>query len=341
MPAPELVLEALDKTFVTPGRVAALSACTLRVRGGECVAILGASGCGKTTLLRTVAGLEKPDRGRVLFDARDVTAVAPERRSVGFVFAHDALFARSTAYANIAFGLHGKPAAEIDARVRAVARRVRADALLERRASTLSSGERQRVALARALAPEPGVLLFDEPLSRLDTALRLQLRRELSALARTRTATMLYVTHDQDDAMALGDRVAVMRDGAIAQIGPARELFERPRDAFVASAIGSPAIAFVDASHIFANAAAGERCGLRPSAVRVSAAGTLAGVVRTVEDFVDIAYAYVESAYGDLVVRVEGDARPRPGERVTLDVDRSQALRFAADGTRIEAPAHV
>jgi ABC-type sugar transport system ATPase subunit len=338
--APELVLEALEKRFA--GRVRALRACSLRAAAGECVAILGPSGCGKTTLLRTIAGLEAPDGGRVRFDARDVTHETVQRRGVGFVFQNDALFAQMSAYENIAFGLRARrtPARAIDARVRGVAARARATHLLERRAATLSGGERQRVALARALAIEPAVLLFDEPLSRLDTPLRAELRRELAEIARTRVATMLYVTHDQTEALAVGDRIAVMRDGAIVRIGSARELFERPHDLFVASALGTPALAVVAAEAVFADARPGERCGLRPGGVRLADDGDVRGIVRSVEDFLDVAYATVDGPFGTIVARIE-ETRPALGERVALRIDRAQALRFDAGGLRIESRVHA
>jgi ABC-type sugar transport system ATPase subunit len=345
LPGPALALEAIDKRF---GGLTALRNCSLSVEGGECVAILGASGCGKTTLLRTIAGLEKPDSGHVRFDGRDITNVTPQRRRVGFVFQHDALFARETAYENIAFGLRARRVADaaIDARVRATASRTRATDVLDRRAATLSGGERQRVALARALAPDPHVVLLDEPLSRLDAALRAQLRRELCEIVRARIATMLYVTHDQDEALMLGDRIAIMRAGAIAQIGTARELFERPVDTFVARALGEPEIAFVPASVVFSEARAGEMCGLRPSAVRIAGDGEFGGIVRAVEDFVDVAYVFVDADLGGgetggLVARIAGQPRPAIGERVRVAIDRERALRFGADGRRIETLVHA
>ena len=342
MPAPELVLEALEKTYDRRVPVRALRTCSLTARAGECVAILGASGCGKTTLLRTVAGLESPSAGRVFFDGRDVTREPVERRNVGFVFQHDALFAQMSAFENVAFGLRARhvAASEIDARVRRVAERVRATAVLDRRASSLSGGERQRVALARALAIEPGVLLLDEPLSRLDTALRAELRRELAGIARSQIATMLYVTHDQTEALALGDRIAVMRDGSIAQVGTATDIFERPVDAFVAAALGTPAIAFVPARVVFDAASADERCGIRASCVALAGEGDVRGIVSGVEDFLDVAYAYVDGSFGTLVVRID-DTRPAIGERVALRIDSARALYFAADGTRIETPLHA
>ncbi len=294
MPAPELNLEALEKTFAGRERVRALRACSLVVRAGECVAILGASGCGKTTLLRVVAGLEVPDAGSVRFDARDVSREPAERRNVGFVFQNDALF----------------------------------------------GGERQRVALARALAVDPEVLLFDEPLSRLDAPLRAELRRELAEIVRTRFATTLYVTHDQSEALALGDRIAVMREGTIVQIASASELFERPRDTFVAASLGTPAIAFVPAALVFADADPGERCGVRASAVRIADDGELRGIVRSVEELLDVAYAFVEGPFGALVVRID-DARPVPGERIALRIDRARVLRFDREGTRIEPRVHA
>jgi ABC-type sugar transport system ATPase subunit len=294
LPAPELNLEALEKTFAGRERVRALRACSLVVRAGECVAILGASGCGKTTLLRVVAGLEVPDAGSVRFDARDVSREPAERRNVGFVFQNDALF----------------------------------------------GGERQRVALARALAVDPEVLLFDEPLSRLDAPLRAELRRELAEIVRTRFATTLYVTHDQSEALALGDRIAVMREGTIVQIASASELFERPRDTFVAASLGTPAIAFVPAALVFADADPGERCGVRASAVRIADDGELRGIVRSVEELLDVAYAFVEGPFGALVVRID-DARPVPGERIALRIDRARVLRFDREGTRIEPRVHA
>jgi ABC-type sugar transport system ATPase subunit len=342
LPAPELNLEALEKTFAGRKRVRALRACSLDVRAGECVAILGASGCGKTTLLRVVAGLEVPDAGTVRFDARDVSREPAERRNVGFVFQNDALFAQMSAYENIAFGLRARRenSRAIDARVRGVAARARATHVLARRAATLSGGERQRVALARALAVDPEVLLFDEPLSRLDAPLRAELRRELAEIVRTRFATTLYVTHDQSEALALGDRIAVMREGTIVQIASASELFERPRDTFVAASLGTPAIAFVPAALVFADADPGERCGVRASAVRIADDGELRGIVRSVEELLDVAYAFVEGPFGALVVRID-DARPVPGERIALRIDRARVLRFDREGTRIEPRVHA
>lgn len=344
MPAPELVLEALEKTFVGRERVRALRACSLRADPGECVAILGPSGCGKTTLLRTVAGLEAPDAGRIRIGARDVTREPAQRRDVGFVFQNDALFANMSAFENIAFGLRARGAATraIDPRVRDVAARVRASHVLDRRASSLSGGERQRVALARALAIDPAVLLCDEPLSRLDAPLRAELRRELATIARARVATMLYVTHDQSEALAVGDRIAVMREGTIVQIGAASELYERPRDTFVASALGTPAIALLAAEVVFADALPGERCGIRAPDVRLcgDADGDVRGVVRAIEESLDVAYATVEGAFGTLVVRV-GGVRPALGAHVTVAIDRARALRFDRDGLRIESRVHA
>jgi ABC-type sugar transport system ATPase subunit len=327
LPAPELVLEALEKTFVGRERVRALRACSLRADPGECVAILGPSGCGKTTLLRTVAGLEAPDAGRIRIGARDVTREPAQRRDVGFVFQNDALFANMSAFENIAFGLRARGAATraIDPRVRDVAARVRASHVLDRRASSLSGGERQRVALARALAIDPAVLLCDEPLSRLDAPLRAELRRELATIARARVATMLYVTHDQSEALAVGDRIAVMREGTIVQIGAASELYERPRDTFVASALGTPAIALLAAEVVFADALPG---------------GDVRGFVRAIEESLDVAYATVEGAFGTLVVRV-GGVRPALGAHVTVAIDRARALRFDRDGLRIESRVHA
>jgi putative spermidine/putrescine transport system ATP-binding protein len=235
-----LRLERCGKTFADGTR--ALEPADLDIARGETLVLLGPSGCGKTTMLRIIAGLETPDAGgRVLFDGVDVTSVPIERREVGMVFQSYALFPNMTVAENIGYGLkiRGVGRAERDARVAELVRLTNIGGLEQRRIDQLSGGQRQRVALARAVAVRPKLLLLDEPLTALDAALRDRLRVELDKLLRALGITAIYVTHDQSEAMALGDRVVVMRKGAIAQIGSPREIYFTPRDRFVAEFIGA------------------------------------------------------------------------------------------------------
>jgi ABC-type sugar transport system ATPase subunit len=219
----------------------------LEVAAGECLVLLGPSGCGKTTLLRLVAGLETPDSGRILVDGRPVESLPPSERDVAMVFQNYALYPHMTAFRNVAFPLTARGARpdEIDRRVREAARRLEIEPLLDRRPAELSGGQQQRVALARALVRNPAVFLMDEPLSNLDAQLRVQTRTELKRLQQELGTTTLYVTHDQGEAMTLGGRVALLRGGAIEQVGPPLDLYRRPDTRFVAGFLGSPAINFV------------------------------------------------------------------------------------------------
>lgn len=228
------------KTFADGTR--ALTPVSFEIRRGETVVFLGPSGCGKTTTLRIIAGLEEPDAGgRVLFDDEDVTSLPIERRNVGMVFQSYALFPNMSVVENVAYGLkvRGVAAEERLASARQVLAMMRIDALAERRIDQLSGGQRQRVALARALAVQPRVLLLDEPLTALDAALREELRTEIDALLRRLGITAVYVTHDQAEAMVLGDRIFVMEHGRIAQIGAPRDIYFKPANRFVAEFIGT------------------------------------------------------------------------------------------------------
>jgi putative spermidine/putrescine transport system ATP-binding protein len=228
------------KTFADGTR--ALESVTLDVARGETVVLLGPSGCGKTTLLRIIAGLEMPDvGGRVLFNETDVTPIPIERRNVGMVFQSYALFPNMNVAENIGYGLkiRGVGDAERKARIAELVALTGIEGLEHRRIDQLSGGQRQRVALARAVAARPSVLLLDEPLTALDAALRERLRGELNRLLRTLGITAIYVTHDQSEAMALGDRIVVMRKGAIAQIGAPRDIYFAPANRFVAEFVGA------------------------------------------------------------------------------------------------------
>ncbi|WP_158896873.1 MULTISPECIES: ABC transporter ATP-binding protein [unclassified Pseudomonas] len=227
------------KTFAGGRQV--LQPLDLDIHPGETLVFLGPSGCGKTTTLRLIAGLEQPDAGgQVLFDDRDVTGLPIERRDVGMVFQSYGLFPNLDVAGNIAYGLkiRGLPRAERDARVAELLAMMQLEALAERRIQQLSGGQRQRMALARALAPRPRVLLFDEPLAALDAQLREQLRADIGALLRELGTTAVYVTHDQQEALALGDRIVVMGEGRIAQIGTPTQIYQRPASRFVAGFVG-------------------------------------------------------------------------------------------------------
>lgn len=227
----------LTKRF---GTVAAVDGVSLDIMRGECLCLLGPSGCGKSTLLRLLAGLERPDAGRIELDGRDITALPAYRRPINTMFQSYALFPHLTIAGNVAYGLkrEGLPRAEIAARVDAMLRLVRLDGLGSRSPAQVSGGQRQRVALARALAKRPRLLLLDEPLAALDRKLREATQIELKALGTRLGTTMVVVTHDQEEAMIMADRIGVMEAGRLVQVGSPREIYERPRTRFVAGFIG-------------------------------------------------------------------------------------------------------
>jgi putative spermidine/putrescine transport system ATP-binding protein len=232
-----LTIENLEKRF---GDVAVTRGVSLDVAKSEIVALLGPSGSGKTTVLRLVAGFERPDAGRIAVDGEEVTGLPPERRRFGMVFQHYALFPHMTAGENVAFGLEaqGRPRADVARRVEEALAAVDLAGFQTRRVTGLSGGQQQRVALARALAPEPRVLLLDEPLSNLDPTLRERTRRELKRIIKRIGITTLFVTHEQEEAFDLGDRVAVLHAGRLEQTGTPEDLYEQPASRFVASFIG-------------------------------------------------------------------------------------------------------
>jgi multiple sugar transport system ATP-binding protein len=235
-------LEYVDKTYPN-GHVAARDV-NLAIRDGELLVLVGPSGSGKSTVLRLIAGLERPTSGRILIGDEDVTAVPPERRDLAMVFQSYALYPHKTVRENLAFGLQVRRVAapEIRERVQRVATTLGIESFLDRKPAQLSGGQRQRVALGRAIVREPRAFLLDEPLSNLDPLLRADTRTELVLLHRRLGATMVHVTHDQEEAMTLGTRVAVMRDGRLEQVGTPLEIFQRPANVFVATFFGSPAM---------------------------------------------------------------------------------------------------
>ena len=239
-----LQVDGLRKSF---GETAILHGVNLTLADGEMLVIVGASGCGKSTLLRLVAGLETPTSGRVLIDGRDVTKLDPAARDIAMVFQNYALYPHMTVADNMAYGLkiRGLAKADIAERVKTTAALLGIEPLLARRPRQLSGGQRQRVAMGRAIVREPKLFLFDEPLSNLDAALRVQMRAEIRRLQRRLGVTSLYVTHDQVEAMTLGDRLLVMHGGVPVQFAPPMDIFERPATRYVASFIGAPAMNFL------------------------------------------------------------------------------------------------
>ena len=241
-------LEQVRKAFQAGGKTrVAVDDVSLDIPDGEFCVLVGPSGCGKSTTLRIVAGLETLTSGRVLIGDQDVTNLAPRDRDIAMVFQSYALYPHMTAYENMGFALklRGTPRPDIDTRVRQAAELLSITELLDRKPRQLSGGERQRIALGRAIVRQPKAFLFDEPLSNLDAKLRLQMRREIAALHQRLHATMIYVTHDQVEAMTLGDRIVVLDKGQVQQIATPMTLYDQPRNTFVASFIGSPAMNLV------------------------------------------------------------------------------------------------
>ncbi|HXG75331.1 MAG TPA: ABC transporter ATP-binding protein [Gaiellaceae bacterium] len=302
------------------GDLVALDRASLEVGAGEVVTLLGPSGSGKTTLLRVIAGLQAPDAGRVLLDGRDLAGVPPHRRGIGLVFQDHALFAHRDVFGNVAFGLRmrGEPRARIAARVAELLALVGLSGYERRSVATLSGGEQQRVALARALAPEPRVLLLDEPLGSLDRRLRDRLLEDLDRLFAELRVTALYVTHDQAEAFALGDRVAVMRAGRVVQTGTPDELWARPADADVARFLG------------LANVRDGTV--VRPEAVAVRAVEdgrSGDGVVESATRRGPTVRLVVRLDDGSLLeAAVAAVEHPQPGQRVSVEIDPEGTVRL-------------
>ncbi|MCM8540626.1 MAG: ABC transporter ATP-binding protein [Lentisphaeraceae bacterium] len=243
---PEVKLQNLCKTF--SGDVKAVDNLNLTVNNGELLVLVGPSGCGKSTSLRMIAGLEEQSSGTVSVDTTDISQVPPGKRNIGMVFQNYALYPNKTIFKNLSFGMKIRkvPKAEINSEIQKIAKRLEIDSFLNRYPSQLSGGQKQRVALARALLRGGDIVLFDEPLSNLDASLRQQLRVEIAELHRERKFTGIFVTHDQIEAMTIGDRIAVMNYGKICQIGTPEEIYNKPADSFVASFIGTPAMNIID-----------------------------------------------------------------------------------------------
>lgn len=342
----------LDKVGKFFGASEVLKNVNLAVEPGELVVFVGPSGSGKSTLLRIIAGLEDATTGDVSIDGADVTFAEPSERGIAMVFQSYALYPHMNVFSNMAFNLElsgfGKP--EIGERVKEAARILQLEELLDRAPAQLSGGQRQRVAIGRAIVRHPKVFLFDEPLSNLDAALRVQMRLEIDRLHRELGTTMIYVTHDQVEAMTLADRIVALNDGRVQQVGRPLDLYHRPANRFVAEFIGSPRINVLDVAVFGASAPAhgAETLGVRPEHLKlVEGAGgggiRLAARTRVIERLGNINYGYFETERGDqLVAQLIGDHTGiESGRAVTLAFEPTNTHLFAADGRTIASPAAV
>jgi multiple sugar transport system ATP-binding protein len=335
----EAHLERVSKRF---GPTTAIEDVSLDVHDGELVVLLGPTGAGKTTALRLLAGLEAPDAGRILIGGRDVTGEPPAARDVAFVFQQYSLYPNLSVYDNLAFPLRSParrlPEIEVDRKVKAIARLLHLEGKLDARPTQLSGGQMQRVAIGRALVRRPTMYLMDEPLSSLDAKLRAELRLELKRIQQDLGATILYVTHDQTEAMTLADRIGVLKQGSLVQVGSPREVYENPCDTYVATRLGSPRINLLPRS-VFPNLPAPANAatiGARTEHLRISKAvnGTATdGRVTWVEHLGDQNHLHVSVAGHDVVTLTHTEAALAVGDAVTIEL--SQPMFFVADGARV------
>jgi multiple sugar transport system ATP-binding protein len=334
----EVALLDVSKSY---GAVEAVHGLSLSIANGEFVVLLGPTGAGKTTTLRLIAGLEQPDRGNVVIQGRVVTREVPAERDVAFVFQQYSLYPHLTVYDNLAFPLRS-PARRMDEtairrRIQQISELLHIEHKLDNRATALSGGEMQRVAIGRALVREPAVYLMDEPLSSLDAKLRAELRLELKRIQRELGTTILYVTHDQIEAMTMADRIGVMSEGVLIQLGTPREIYERPYNAYVASRLGTPAINLIPAELLGGNAMPPETrtVGLRTEHIRISSADRPGprAQVHWVEHLGDQNHVHLKLASHSLVTLADPVQRLKAGDQVSLEFD--QPLYFDPAGNRV------
>ncbi|MHA6691368.1 ABC transporter ATP-binding protein [Devosia sp. A449] len=343
------------------GNVEIIKGIDLAVEHGEFVVFVGPSGCGKSTLLRMIAGLEEITSGDVFIGERRCNDVAPRDRGVAMVFQSYALYPHMTVEENVGFGLRlaGIPKPERARRVREVARILQMEELLQRKPSQLSGGQRQRVAIGRAIIRQPEVFLFDEPLSNLDAALRVDMRMELSKLHVELGATMIYVTHDQVEAMTMADKIVVLNFGEVQQVGTPMELYNHPANLFVAGFIGAPkmnlmkvTVDAVTASSVTVSSPALRQTvlpiatsglaagavltfGIRPHLLVPQADGPISGQVRLIERLGDTTIVEVQSDGGTVFAAIDGDTEVRLEQTLILGFDAARAHLFGQDGTRL------
>ena len=346
----EVRLQQVEKTYARGKRV--LHELDLTVRDEEFLVLVGPSGCGKSTILRIIAGLEDVTGGRVWIGDRDVTQIPPRERDIAMVFQNYALYPHLTARENLAFGLkiRRRPKAEIDEKVDKAARLLGIEELLRKLPKALSGGERQRVALGRAIVRDPQVFLFDEPLSNLDAKLRSEMRAEISALHRRLRVTTVYVTHDQVEAMTMGQRIVVLNQGIVQQIGEPLEVYHHPRNRFVAGFIGNPSMNFFEDTRadggtllvnggVVGEVAAGDRSlpsgrfvlGVRPEDLRIDPSGPLGLRVTLVEPTGGESYVYGATEGRPVIIRAPGSVRAEIGSEFTYSFDITRAHFFDVD----------
>lgn len=353
----DILLKNIDKAF---GKVEVLHDVNMSVNDGEFVVFVGPSGCGKSTLLRVIAGLEQVTAGELHIDGKLVNDVQPRERGIAMVFQSYALYPHMTVYKNMSFGLRVKKhdKAEIDRRVRQAAETLQLTDYLDRRPAELSGGQRQRVAIGRAIVRKPKVFLFDEPLSNLDAALRVQTRIEIAKLHKKLDATIIYVTHDQVEAMTLADKIVVLNDGRVEQVGAPLELYNSPANLFVAGFIGSPKMNFLKSTVASVNdnkvelelpggntlgithdapASAGDATtvGIRPEHLLIAEGddGLLSAEVDVVERLGDVSYLYCTLPDGTpIIVSAPGTSKAETGQTVWLTARAEKIHVFGADG---------
>ncbi|WP_299724809.1 ABC transporter ATP-binding protein [uncultured Tateyamaria sp.] len=328
-------LKQVQKKF---GDVEVIPPLDLEINDGEFVVFVGPSGCGKSTLLRLIAGLEDTTSGLIEIDGADATALPPAKRRLAMVFQSYALYPHMTVRKNIAFPMRmaGMDQAEQEKRIASAAKALNLTDYLDRRPGQLSGGQRQRVAIGRAIVREPAAFLFDEPLSNLDAALRVGMRMEISELHKKLATTMVYVTHDQVEAMTMADKIVVLQAGVIEQVGSPLELYHTPRNKFVAGFIGSPKMNLIEGPEAAKHDA--HTIGIRPEHIEVSTTeGQWQGTVGVAEHLGSDTFIHIHGIPGcdPMTVRASGDVSVRHGDTVHLTPIASQIHKFGADGLRM------
>jgi multiple sugar transport system ATP-binding protein len=326
----KITLKHVNKSF---GDVAVIPDINLTIENGEFVVFVGPSGCGKSTLLRLIAGLEDVSAGQIEIDGTDATDLPPAKRGLAMVFQSYALYPHMSVRKNIAFPLKmaGLSEAEQEKKVQNAARILNLTSYLDRRPGQLSGGQRQRVAIGRAIVREPSAFLFDEPLSNLDAALRVSMRQEITELHQTLKTTMIYVTHDQVEAMTMADKIVVLNAGNIEQVGSPLELYHHPANVFVAGFIGSPKMNLITGAEAAKHSAT--TIGVRPEHIDIGDGGPWSGTVGLSEHLGSDTFLKVEvDGIGTLNVRAGGEVNLRHGDRISLAPQTGRIHRFGADG---------
>ena len=331
-----IVLDKVTKSF---GETQVIPPLNLTIEEGEFVVFVGPSGCGKSTLLRMIAGLEDLTSGELHIDGADMTAVSPSKRGLAMVFQSYALYPHMSVRKNIGFPLRmeGMSKAEIDEKVNAAAKSLNLLNYLDRKPAALSGGQRQRVAIGRAIVRNPKAFLFDEPLSNLDAALRVGMRLEISEMHKRMQNTMIYVTHDQVEAMTMADKIVVLQGGCIEQVGSPLELYKTPKNLFVAGFIGSPKMNFSQGEEASRRGAA--TIGIRPEHIDVlSEAGSWHGTVGVAEHLGSDTFLHVhDTGLADsITIRAPGDVNFKYGDKISLSPREDVIHKFDAQGQRIE-----